>query len=59
MSDVKKYVVTEKHTLNHKVGDVIELTESAAAKLVNKITPAKVEEKPVKAKSQSKRLNRG
>ena len=37
MPDVKKYVVTEKHTLNHKVNDVIELTELAAKSLSGKI----------------------
>jgi len=32
-----KYEVTQKHTLGHKVGDVIELTENQAKCLVNKV----------------------
>jgi len=38
MADKKeKYVVTQKHTLDHKVGTVISLTEKRAASLVNKV----------------------
>lgn len=32
-----KYEVVQKHTLGHKVGDVIELTENQAKCLVNKV----------------------
>lgn len=55
MSDTKKYIVIKKHTLNHKVGDEITLSDSKAAALVNKIelVPA-IEVK--KEKSLSKRL---
>jgi hypothetical protein len=47
MADTKKYIVTEKHALGHKVGDTIELTDANALKLVNKIKLAPVIEKPV------------
>lgn len=33
----KKYEVTHKNCLDHKVGDVIELTDKKAKSLVNKI----------------------
>ena len=47
-----KYIVIKKHTLNHKVGDIIELTDKQALNLVNKVKPAPVEpaKEPKKAK---------
>lgn len=33
----QKYVVTQKHTLGHKVGATVSLTEKQAASLVNKV----------------------
>ena len=35
----KKYEVTRKHCLNHKIGDVIELTDDKARKLSGKVEP--------------------
>jgi len=32
-----KYVVIKKHTLNHKVGDVVSLTEKKAKALIGKV----------------------
>lgn len=39
----RKYIVTQTNTLNHKVGDVIELTDTKAAALVNKV---RLQDKP-------------
>ena len=43
-----KYEVIQKHTLGHKVGDVIELTENQAKCLVNKVKLVPEREKPAK-----------
>jgi|GEM_PF-2115419 len=43
-----KYTVIAKHTLDHKVGDIIELTDLQAKNLANKVELLPVEEKPVK-----------
>jgi len=37
VSKTKKYIVTQPGTLNHEVGDVIELTDEKAKMLVNKV----------------------
>ena len=36
----QKYRVTQPNTLTYKVGDIVELTEVQAKRLVNKVEPA-------------------
>lgn len=49
---MKEYEVIKANTLNHQVGDIVELSEAKAASLVNKVKPVPPK-KPVK-KSASK-----
>ena len=52
MPETKKYIVTQKHALNYKVGEVIDLTNVDALKLVNKIKLAPVVESPAKKETK-------
>ena len=50
MTDTKKYIVTKKHTFDHKVGDIIDLTDKQALNLANKINLAPVKKEIKKSK---------